>query len=114
MRMSQPTPELPVPNVRKAQEYYRDTLGFEVAWYNEPGKIGAVSSGDCTIFFREATKESPSSTFWVYCEELNEAYDAFLQRGANLTEEPTLKPWGLRQFTVQDHCGNKFYFFHDV
>ena len=42
MKMSQPTPELPVPNVREAQEYYRDKLGFEIAWYNEEGSIGAA------------------------------------------------------------------------
>jgi len=49
MKISQPTPELPVPDVRVAQEYYRDVLGFEIAWHNEDGKIGAVAYGDCAI-----------------------------------------------------------------
>jgi len=45
MNFSQPTPEIPVPNVQEAQEYDRDRLGFKTAWHNEDGKIGAVASG---------------------------------------------------------------------
>lgn len=63
MKMSQPVPELPVPNVREAQEYYRDVLGFEIAWYNEGGRIGAVSHGECVIFFRESTERRDPSIF---------------------------------------------------
>lgn len=114
MNFSQPTPELPVSNVRIAQEYYRDKLGFEIAWYNEGGKIGAVVHGDCSIFFREVVGEHPPAAFWVFCEDLDTAQAAFAQRGAKITEELEMKPWGLRQFTIEDHCANRFYFFHDV
>ncbi len=114
MNLSQPTPELPVPNVREAQEYYRDKLGFEIAWYNEEGKIGAVARGDCSIFFREVTGEHTQSTFWVFCEDLDEVHAEFVRRGADITEDLDVKPWGLRQFTMEDHCSNKFYFFHDL
>ncbi len=114
MKMSQPTPELPVPSVRTAQEYYRDMLGFEIAWYNQEGKIGAVALGDCAIFFREVEGDIPGSAFWVFCEDLDEAHADFVRRGADIIENPEDKPWGLRQFTIQDHCKNRFYFFHDL
>ena len=114
MDFSQPTPELPVPDVRAAQEYYRDKLGFEIGWYNEEGKIGAVSHGDCSVFFREVTGETSPSTFWVFCKDLDAAQTEFARRGANITDKLELKPWGLRQLTVEDHRANKFYFFHDV
>jgi catechol 2,3-dioxygenase-like lactoylglutathione lyase family enzyme len=32
-----PVPELPVADVERAQQYYRDTLGFEIGWLY-PGK----------------------------------------------------------------------------
>lgn len=112
--MSQPTPELPVPNVRAAQEYYRDTLGFKIAWYNEEGKIGAVAFDDCAIFFREVDGDIPPSTFWVFCEDLDEAHATFMRHGADIIEGPEIKSWGLRQFTIQDHCKNRFYFFHNI
>ena len=114
MGLSQPTPELPVPDVQTAQEYYRDILGFEIGWYNEAGKIGAVSHGECSIFFRETTGEPPTSTFWLFCEDLEAMQTDLDRRGANITDKLELKPWGLRQFTVEDHCANKFFFFHDA
>ena len=114
MGFSQPTPELPVRDVQFAQKYYRDRLGFEIGWYNEAGKIGAVSNGDCSVFFREASEKQPPSTFWVFCEDLEAVQAEMAQRGANITEKLELKSWGLRQFTVEDHCSNKYYFFHDV
>ena len=114
MNFSQPTPELPVPDVKTAQTYYRDKLGFEIGWYNIDGKIGAVSRGDCSVFFREVAQKQLPSTFWVFCEDLDATQADLAERGANITDELELKPWGLRQFTVEDHCANKFYFFHDV
>jgi len=114
MNFSQPTPELPVPNVRVAQEFYRDRLGFEIVWYNDGGKIGAVAHGDCSIFFRELPGEHSPGTFWVFCEDLEAAQADLAQRGANIVDKLALKPWGLRQFTIEDHLANKFYFFHDV
>ncbi|MEX0370301.1 MAG: VOC family protein [Tateyamaria sp.] len=114
MGFSQPTPELPVPDVQTAQEYYRDRLGFEIGWYNEAGKIGAVSHGECSIFFRETFEKQLPGTFWVFCEDLEAVQADLAQRGANITEKLELKPWGLRQFTVEDHCANVFYFFHDA
>jgi len=114
MKISQPTPELPVPDVRIAQEYYRDVLGFEIAWHHHDGKIGAVVYGDCTIFFREVGGDIPYSTFWIFCEDLEEAHAEFVRRRADVIEGPENKPWGLRQFTLHDHCKNRFYFFHDI
>ncbi|WP_236628140.1 MULTISPECIES: hypothetical protein [unclassified Sulfitobacter] len=47
MPIEQPVPELPVRDVRAAQVYYRDRLGFEIAWHNTEGRIGTVSQGPC-------------------------------------------------------------------
>ena len=114
MMFSQPTPELPVPDVRVAQEYYRDTLGFEISWYNEDGKIGAVAHGDCAIFFREAPGEHPGQTFWVYCEDLEGKKEEGRGGGEKRKKRRERKPGGLWQFTVQDQCGNKFDLVHEV
>ena len=114
MKLSQPTPELPVPDVREAQEYYRDRLGFEIAWHNEEGRLGAVAHGECAIFFRECAGESQPSVFWVFSEDVDDAYSELSRLGADIIELPSDKPWGLRQFTVRDAYGNLFYFFHDI
>lgn len=113
MKISQPTPELPVPDVRAAQRYYRDRLGFDIAWYHEEGRIGAVSHGECAIFFREREVRT-ASVFWVFCDDVAATHADLARRGADILGPPETKPLGLRQFTVQDPYGNRFHFFHDA
>ena len=50
-----PVPELPVVDVERAQQHYRDVLGFEVNWLYPDKSIGAVSRNDFAIFFRKST-----------------------------------------------------------
>ena len=54
MVFSNPTPELPVENVERAQQHYRDALGFEILWLS--GSMGAVSRNDVPIFFRKRAR----------------------------------------------------------
>ena len=48
--IAQPVPELPVADVERVQQHYRDAFGFEIGWL-DPGGIGAVSRGNVAIFF---------------------------------------------------------------
>ena len=43
---SHPTPELPMVDVERAQQHYRDALGFEINWLYPGKEIGAVSRDD--------------------------------------------------------------------
>ncbi|WP_421724512.1 VOC family protein [Bauldia sp.] len=114
MRIAQPTPELPVPDVAAAQDYYRERMGFRVEWHNKEGGIGAVSHGDCAIFFRETKGDIHPGTFWIFTENVDDAFLELGRLGADIVEPIDNKPWGMRQFTVRDLCGNVFYFHHDI
>lgn len=109
----QPTPELPVEDVVKAQEHYRDVLGFEVTWLEPSGEIGAVSRGECVMFFRRRTRPFDPAVHWIYAPEIDATYEELRSSGARITEPLELKPWNLRQFTVEDIDGNRFYFHCD-
>ena len=57
------TPQLPVADVREAQAYYRDMLGFKIAWIWRE-EYGAVYNGTTEIFFvREEGEIQPSCSF---------------------------------------------------
>ena len=56
--MGPPVPELPVVDVERAQQHYRDALGFVIGWLYPGKEIGAVSRGDVVIFFRKRTRRS--------------------------------------------------------
>jgi uncharacterized glyoxalase superfamily protein PhnB len=110
----QPVPELPVADVERAQQYYRDTLGFEIAWLEPDKSIGAVSRpGQVAIFFRRRQKPFEPAVHWVFAEDIDAAYQELQSSGANIVDPLQKRPWGLRQFTIEDLDGNIFYFHHD-
>jgi uncharacterized glyoxalase superfamily protein PhnB len=112
MKWNQPVPELPVSDVEKAQEYYRDCFGCEIEWLDQTKEIGAVSQGKTAIFFRKRQYPFKPAVHWVYCNDVDETYKDLKSVGANIVEGIEDKPWGIRQFTVQDLDGNVFYFHH--
>ena len=112
-KFNQPVPELPVADVELAQEHYRDVLGFEIGWLYPDKTIGAVSRGDVVIFFRKTGLPFEPAVHWVFAEDIDASYGELKSSGANIVEPLETKPWGLRQFTVEDLDGNVFYFHTD-
>ena len=111
--IGQPVPELPVADVERAQQHYRDTLGFEVAWLYEDKEIGAANRGNVAIFFRKRKPPFEPAVHWVFAEDIDATYEELKASNANIVDPLEKKPWGLRQFTVKDLDGNLFYFHHD-
>ena len=101
-------------DVAAAQRYYRDKFGFQIEWFNEAGRIGAVSHGDCAIFLREIDGDISPATFWVFAEDVDATHDALVLGRADIVEPVEDKPWGLRQFTVRDLNGHLYHFHHDL
>jgi uncharacterized glyoxalase superfamily protein PhnB len=111
--IGQPVPELPVEDVERAQQYYRDTLGFEIGWLSPDKEIGAVSQGEVAIFFRRTKSPFAPAVHWDFAKEVDASYGELKSSGANIVDPLEKKPWGLRQFTVDDLDGTRFYFHHD-
>jgi uncharacterized glyoxalase superfamily protein PhnB len=65
------------------------------------------------IFFRKRTPPFERAVHWVFAEHIDESYLELQSLGANIIDPLEMKPWGLRQFTVEDLDGNLFYFHHD-
>jgi catechol 2,3-dioxygenase-like lactoylglutathione lyase family enzyme len=102
-------PELHVADIERAQEHYRDALGFEIGWLR-PGEIGAVSRGKAVIFLRQTTPPFAAAAHWVFAQDIDAIYDELKSLSARIVEPLEKKAWGLRQFTVEDIDGNRFYF----
>ena len=105
-----PVPELPVADVERAQQYYRDKLGFEIGWLYPGKEIGAVSRRDVVIFFRRREAPFEPAIHWVFAADVDATYAELKSSGANIVDPLEEKPWGMRQFTVKDLDGNVFYF----
>lgn len=112
-KLAPPTPELPVEDVVLAQQHYRDGLGFEINWLDPEGDIGAVSRDEIAIFLRKRKRPFEPAVHWIFSPDIDATYAELRARGARVVEPLEKKPWGLRQFTVEDIDGNRFYFHCD-
>lgn len=112
LAMSAPVPELPVADVERAQRHYRDALGFTIGWLAPDKDIGAVSRDAAVIFLRKRALSFEPAVLWIFCADLDAAHADLKARGAGIIDPPAVKPWGLRQFAVNDRDGNLFHF-HD-
>jgi predicted enzyme related to lactoylglutathione lyase len=111
--IGQPVPELPVADVERAQQHYRDALAFDIGWLAPDKTIGAVSRGDAAIFFRQRQAPFEPAVHWIFAPDIDGTYGELKSSGANIVDPLERKPWGLRQFTVRDLDGNLFYFHCD-
>ena len=111
--IAQPVPELPVADVEQAQRYYRDVLGFEIGWLDPSREIGSVSRGNVAIFFRRRQDSFEPAIHWVFAADIDATYEELRSSGSRIVEPLEKKPWGLRQFTLDDLDGHRFYFHCD-
>ena len=72
-----------------------------------------MSRGRVAIFFRRRERPFEPAVHWVFADDLDASYDEMKALGAKIVDPLELKPWGLRQFTIEDLDGNRFYFHHD-
>ena len=96
-----PVPELPVVDVERAQQHYRDALGFEIGWLYPDKGIGAVMRPNMTIFFRKRQPPFEPAIHWMFAPDIDASYEELKSLGADIVDPLETKPWGIRQFTVK-------------
>ena len=109
-------------------EFYRDTLGFDVRsdvgrgtmrWITvgPPGQPGtsivlhppAVDpgiTGDERRAVTEMMAKGTYATIILATADLDSAFELLQTRDADVVQEPTEQPWGVRDCAVRDPAGN--------
>jgi RimJ/RimL family protein N-acetyltransferase/uncharacterized glyoxalase superfamily protein PhnB len=107
-------PILAVRDVVATAEYYRDKLGFAIAFlYGKPPTYGAVSISDWTgtgagIHLSKADAPPPADGLALYLNVgpgLDRLYATYAARGVDLVGEVAQQPWGAREFALRDCNG---------
>ena len=109
-------PVLMTHNVLKTATYYRDVLGFDIDFlYGDPPTHAGVSRGQwsggmVTIQLTQVPVEReivPSANLFIRIEtRIDDLYEQYVENGATVVEAPDDKPWGFREFAIQDMNGH--------
>lgn len=111
IRLRRIAPELPVEDLENSLGYYRDQLGFEVAFGMPGGDYAIVERDDIAIhLFQQTGERSNRVAIHVFADDLEGLHDELTGRGARITQNIERKPWGNRDFRVRDDAGNEIKF----
>jgi predicted enzyme related to lactoylglutathione lyase len=105
-----------VEDVRRATDYYRDALGFDVELYDRiPDHYGYAQRDGCYVHLAcfDGVIARPNSEvvppdmfdayFWV--DDVEHVYADVVERGAEVVHGPVDQGYGLREFRVRDPEG---------
>jgi catechol 2,3-dioxygenase-like lactoylglutathione lyase family enzyme len=104
MRTTRVFPNLSVPDIAEAREFYVDYLGlsseeFNLGWvarYSSPDGMAVVQ-----LVTRDATAPQDSVISAAVGADLDQAYEEALRRGYDIVHPLTDEPWGIRRFFVR-------------
>jgi ribosomal protein S18 acetylase RimI-like enzyme len=89
--------------------YYRDVLGFEIAWsWGEPASMAAVRMGGINIMIAlipSLAERIRGHQHWLNIKDVDALYEMHRTRQARIFSEIEDKPWGFREYTVEDPNG---------
>jgi [ribosomal protein S5]-alanine N-acetyltransferase len=107
-------PVLAVPDVRATAEFYRDQLGFNInLLFGEPPSYATVSFSEWSvagahIAFSGADAPAAAGGIVLYLNvgpDLDELYEMYRAAGVVVVEKPATRPWGIREFSIEDCNG---------
>jgi len=103
-------PVIPVADVEEAIAFYRDSLGFTLAF--QQGEYAGVDRGAAHLHLDGVVNTAAGQvTVRLTVEGVDALYAEIEPKGVIDPEEPlNTKPWGARQFSVRDCCGNRLTF----
>jgi len=110
-KLSRIAPELPVSNLKEAIEYYEQKLGFRVAMKMPSGNYAIIERDDIAIhLFQENENSTSPVAIHIFTEDLEALHNELEERGAHVSQGILRKPWGNRDFRVNDNSGNELKF----
>ncbi|KYZ87590.1 VOC family protein [Alloalcanivorax xenomutans] len=110
---------LAVKDLEKTESYFLDKLGFSARFRVDGWSF--LSLGDFHVMLGHCPDELPASdthehSYFAYvnCEGIHEIYRDYQQRGAEIFQAISDKPWGLREFGVATPEGHRIMFGEDI
>jgi catechol 2,3-dioxygenase-like lactoylglutathione lyase family enzyme len=103
-----------VKNVMESLAYYRDKIGFDVAFeYGKPTFYVGLCSGEVTLHLiaaAETPRQPGHGAVSIFVDDVDAVHADLVGRGARVLEAPRDYDYGLRDFDAADLDGNMIFF----
>lgn len=103
-----------VQDVAESLAYYRDCVGFDVAFeYGTPTSYVGLCSGEVSLHLiaaAQAPRPPGHGAVSVYVDDVDALHADLLKRGAKILNAPRNRDYGLRDFGIADIDGNMIFF----
>lgn len=103
-----------VRDIRVSLAYYRDRLGFDVAFeYGIPLSYAGLCSGEVSLHLIPASRTARQpghGAVAIDVDDVDALHTDLVERGANVLRAPANQKYGLRTFDVADPDGNMLFF----
>lgn len=106
-------PVLAVDDLDESIRYYRDRLGFELAWiWGDPPAVACVTRDDVELNLARRGDNGSRGACRVYVRltDVDEYFEECRRNRVILIRPPTDQPHGMRDFAVTDPSGNQLEF----
>ena len=114
-------PVLLVADVVKAANYYRDQLGFKYdRFWGEPPNFCMVKRDGFIVMLAQASVGARLVPHWkvvnqmwnayFWCDDVEALHTEFVRRGAHIDYGLGIKPYGIKEFGIQDLDGHDIAF----
>lgn len=110
VKLESVSPILTVDDLSQAIAFYRDTLGFDLAWsWGTPADIAAVCRDDVEITLTQRAGAKPAGASHVYlgASGIDAYYAKIVDAGATIVVPIGDRPYGMRDFRIADPSGNE-------
>ena len=108
----QGAPVLHVQDVLTTAAFYRDVLGF--TWDFGDETYAVVWRDNSAVHFVKDGTSPTGIHLFQWLKDVDAYYAEIVDRGANVTKQPTNQPYGIREFGVSDINGVNIIFGQDI
>jgi catechol 2,3-dioxygenase-like lactoylglutathione lyase family enzyme len=107
-----------VRDIAASLAYYRDKLGFDIAFeYGDPTFYAGVCSGKVTLHLISASRtprQPGHGAVAIDVDDVDALHADLMRRGAKVLKAPANYDYGLRDFDVADLDGNMLFFCMEI
>lgn len=104
MKLESHATVLQVPDVNAALDWFRDALGFEVEPWQDGSEYGYANRDG--VSFHVGRADPHLWKAYLYTDDVEALHTELVERGAEILQPPTDKPYGLRDILVRTPGGH--------